>query len=100
VFVYRPGPDGTVELGCGFEVAARFADEGEVACAEIPGGEAAHAVHWGPYHELKRTWDALLAEIRAASLPTHHVQWERYGDHADDPAKLRTDVYVLVRPDP
>jgi hypothetical protein len=100
VFVYRPGPGGTVELGCGFEVAERFDPVGEIVCDCIPGGEAAHAVHVGPYAELKRTWDPLLTAIRARGFPTHHVQWERYGDHDPDPARLRTDVYVLVRPDP
>ncbi|MEQ1506150.1 MAG: GyrI-like domain-containing protein [Myxococcota bacterium] len=105
IFVYRPGPDGTVELGCGFQVAGPFEPTGEVqpgavereiVCDAIPGGRAAHAVHIGPYHELKQTWDPLLDAIRAAGLPTDGVQWEVYGDWHEDPACLRTDVYVRV----
>jgi hypothetical protein len=99
VFVYRPQPDGTVELGCGFQVAEPFEPVGEVVCDTIEGGEAAHALHLGPYSELKRTWDALLADLRAAGEPTSQVQWEVYGDWQEDPAQLRTDVYVPVRPD-
>jgi hypothetical protein len=26
------------------------------------------------------------------------VSWEVYGDWEDDPAKLRTDIYFLLRP--
>lgn len=96
VFVYRPRSGGTVELGCGFQVAGPFEPVGEIVCDALPGGRAAHAVHIGPYHELKRTWDPLLAAIRAAGFPTDGVQWEVYGDWDEDPARLRTDVYVML----
>lgn len=104
VFVYWPGPDGQVTLGVGFQVGEPFdpigAPPDQIVCERIPGGEAGRVVHVGPYAELKRAWDPLLADLRAAGLPTSGVQWELYGDHHDDPAHLRTEVFVLVRPDP
>lgn len=98
VFVYWPRGEGRLTLWVGFQVAAPFDPVGEIVCATIPGGEAAHAVHTGPYSELSRTWEPLLADIRGAGLSTSGVQWELYGDHDEDPARLRTDVFVLVRP--
>jgi len=43
-----------------------------------------------------RVFDAVLAWCADNSLTTAGVNWEIYGDWHEDPAKRRTDVYVLV----
>jgi hypothetical protein len=95
VVVYRnPTKDG-VELECGVQVAARFADAGEIACSETPGGRAAHVTYTGPYSGLGAAHDAVGAFCDGRGLPPG-IHWEVYGDWEEDPQKLRTDVYRLA----
>lgn len=100
VFVYRPRPGGRVVLGCGFQVAGPFEPPAgsEVVCEAVSAGRAARAVHVGPYQELRRAWEPLLAWIEAQGLSSSGVQWELYGDWEEDPARLRTEVFVQVSP--
>ena len=100
VAVYRPLGGGAVELTCAVQVAAPFdhADAGEVVCSETPGGDAATATHVGPYARLGETYDAVVAWVRTSGRRLAGVNWEIYGDWSDDPAKVRTDVFHLLKP--
>jgi effector-binding domain-containing protein len=99
VAVYRPLGGDAVDFACGVQVAARFDGAGEVACSETPGGDAVMATHIGPYDQLGETYDAIMAWVRGHGRRLAGVNWEIYGDWNDDPAKLETDVYMLVEPE-
>jgi effector-binding domain-containing protein len=99
VAVYRPLGGEAVDLVCGVQVAARFDDEGEVSCSETPAGNVATATHVGPYDRLGDAYDTVVAWTRQNGLRLAGVNWEVYGDWHEDPAKLETDVYMLIEPD-
>lgn len=98
IAIYRNASQGAVDVECGVQVAAKFADVGVVECRDLPRGEAAMTVHWGPYerlaeaHERVAAWAAGSGRVRAGTI------WEVYGDWSEDPAKVRTDVYHLLKP--
>jgi effector-binding domain-containing protein len=96
--VYGDGDrDAGWDIECGAEVDRPFTGTQRVVCSATPAGPAAVAVHWGPYHRLGeaheavRKWCADNGHIRAG------LAWEVYGHWNDDPSKLRTDVYYLLR---
>jgi effector-binding domain-containing protein len=98
VIVYRNPSDAGVDVECGVQVAGPFADVGEVQCRDLPGGEVATAVHWGPYSRLGETHDAVVEWVRASGRTLAGVGWEVYGDPTEDPAQTRTDVCHLLMP--
>ena len=95
VFVYRPEGDGLL-VQLGVEVAEPFDDTDDVVCVRTPAGNAATAVHVGPYHRLGETHDAVTSWCRAHDVSLTGTGWEVYGDWEDDPARLRTDVFHEV----
>ena len=98
VAVYRNASDQGVDVECGIQVPAKFDDIAEVECREIPGGEAASTVHWGPYERLGEAHDRVMGWVRENGRTLAGVGWEVYSDWDDDPAKVRTDVYHLLKP--
>jgi effector-binding domain-containing protein len=68
----------------------------EVKSVHIPGGRVITATHWGDYGQMKSTYDVLEAEIKAKGLKRLSKSLEIYGDWFDDPAKVRTDLYVYL----
>jgi len=98
VAIYRDPNATDVEVECGIQVAGAVADAaGRVRRSETPSGTAAHVIHYGPYAELGKAYEAMKAFSKEHRL-IEGVHWEVYGDWDDDPAKLRTDVYGLVTP--
>ncbi len=86
-----------MDVDFGVEVVREFEPEGEVHGVETPAGEAAVAVHVGPYDRMKETHEAIHA-WRAANNRTFAGQsWEIYGDWTDDPAKLETTIVYLLQ---
>jgi effector-binding domain-containing protein len=68
----------------------------DVKPATIPGGRVITATHWGDYAGMGATYDALHAAVRAKSLKRIPMSLEIYGDMFDDPAKVRTDLYLYL----
>jgi effector-binding domain-containing protein len=95
VVVYRIGPP-PFDVEIGVQTPAPIAPEGDVIATATPAGRVATAVHWGPYDQLGQAHEAIRAFCRANGLRLGAFNWELYGDWADDPAKLRTDVFYLV----
>lgn len=95
IAIYR-GSGESADCELGVEIVREFPATDEVVCSATPAGRAATATHWGAYRELGRTYRAIHAHCRANGLAVAEVCWEIYGDWNDDPAKLRTDVFVLV----
>jgi effector-binding domain-containing protein len=99
VFLYHhpTQPGAPILCDFGVEVMRAFESEGEVHAIETPGGEAAVAVHRGPYNRMKEAHDAIgkwMAENRRESAGH---SWEIYGDPTPDPADTETTVVYLLK---
>jgi hypothetical protein len=97
VAIYRHLGDDVVDMTCGVEVAQPFEEAGEVVRDYTPAGEAARGLHVGPYDRLGETYDRVAAFIVRSRRQRAGVNWEVYGHWTDDPAKLETDVYMLLK---
>ncbi len=93
VVMYRGGLD---DLEIGVEVPAGFEETPEVRRSATPAGEVVTATHWGEYSAMRAAYDALQSWCDAHGRPSTGVSWEVYGDWADDPDELRTDIYLLL----
>ena len=70
--------------------------DADVKPVHIPGGRVITATHWGDYGQMRSTYDVLEAEIKAKSLKRIPKSLEIYADWSDDPAKVRTDIYIYL----
>jgi effector-binding domain-containing protein len=97
IWIYRHRSDGQMDVEIGVQVAAPFVARDGVVCIRTPGGRAAHAVHIGPYDQLRSAHAAVRAWCAEQGLNRAGVDWELYSDYDPDPAKNRTDVYHLLK---
>jgi effector-binding domain-containing protein len=86
-----------MDVDFGVEVVRAFEAEGEVHSVETPAGEAAVAVHVGPYDRMKETHDAIHAWRAANHRAFAGKSWEIYGDWTDEPSKLETTLFYLLK---
>lgn len=98
VVVYRGGRDGELDIEAGVEILSDLTETDAVRRSETPGGEVAWASHHGDYAQMHGAYDAIEAWMQANRRSNDGVGWELYGDWGEDPAKVRTDVYVLLAP--
>jgi effector-binding domain-containing protein len=56
------------------------------------GGEAAVAVHRGPYNRMNQAHDAIRTWMAANRRESAGQSWEIYGNPTTDPAKTETTV--------
>jgi effector-binding domain-containing protein len=96
IVVYRGGADGELNIEAGVEILGDFADAGDVHRRVVPGGEVAWASHHGDYAQIHVAYDAIEEWLLANHRTSAGIGWELYGDWDEDPAKVRTDVYVLL----
>lgn len=68
----------------------------DVKAVHVPGGRVIRATHWGDYGRMRETYDVLHAEVKAKGLRRAPMSLEVYGDWHDDPAKVRTDLYLYL----
>jgi len=99
VFLYHhPTQPGSPMLcDFGVEVTRTFETTGEVTATETPGGEAAFAVHRGPYDRMLETHDAIRKWMAANGRESARFSWEIYGDPTPDPADTETTVVYLLK---
>jgi effector-binding domain-containing protein len=97
VFLYHAGPSGFVDAEIGVGARAPFAPVGRVTYSEVPGGSAATTTHWGDY-VLDGAHAAVISWCREQGLSLGAASWEVYGHWHEDSAKVRTDVYYLLKP--
>jgi effector-binding domain-containing protein len=97
VIVYRGGEHQVFDVEVGVQVSAPFADFGEVICSRTPAGTVATSIHLGRYASLPATHEAIGAWCERNGRIPAGVNWEVYGDWTEDEAKLRTDVFWLLR---
>ena len=97
VVIYRPGEGGDLFIDAGVEVPDGFTARGGVRLVDTPAGEAAATTHYGDYSGLSAAYGALEQWCAASSRRPAGTNWEVYGDWDDDPARRRTDVYLLLK---
>jgi effector-binding domain-containing protein len=99
VFLYHHPTRSGAPIQCDFgvEVTRTFETAGEVYGTETPGGEAAVAVHHGPYHRVHEAHEAIQKWMTANRRESAGHSWERYGDPTPDPADTETMVVYLLK---
>jgi DNA gyrase inhibitor GyrI len=99
VFVYhdpaRPGAPLLCDFGV--EVTSSFERVGEVYATETPAGQAAVAVHRGPYSRMNEAYEAIERWMTANGRESAGHTWEIYGDPTSDPSETETTVVRLLR---
>ena len=102
VFVYRDAADGTNEADVAFGVGVvePFEPIGNVQPTLLPAGVVATTTHWGAYTQLAGAHEAIIEWCHAHGHRRAGPRWEVYGHWTDDEARLRTDVFYLLEPDP
>jgi len=89
--------DNQINMEVGVKVTSEFESTSLVQCSQIPSGVAATTTHFGDYSELSKANEAILAWCKQNNKSLAGVSWEVYGHWNDDPQKLRTDVYYLIK---
>ena len=97
IFIYRSASDGYLTVDFCVGVTAPFSGVGAVVPLETPSGPAAMTTHVGDYRGLGDANAALREWCRANGRAIAGPSWEVYGHWDADPAKLRTDVYYLLK---
>ena len=99
IFVYHHPEHETAAIACDFgvEVTRAFESAGEVYATETPTGEAAVAVHRGPYDTMNEAYEAIDKWMAAHRRESAGHSWEIYGDPTPDPANTETTVVYLLK---
>jgi effector-binding domain-containing protein len=79
------------------EVTSIFEAAGEVYATETQGGEAAVAVHRGPYNRMNEAHDTIRKWMAANRRESAGHSWEIYGDPTPDPTDTETTVVYLLK---
>jgi effector-binding domain-containing protein len=99
IFLYHHPKQAGEPILCDFgvEVTRMFETAGEVYAIETPGGEAAVAVHCGPYNRMNDAHDAIRKWMAANRRESAGHSWEIYGDPTPNPADTETTVVYLLK---
>jgi len=89
--------DPGLPIEAGVKVAVPFESTGRVTCSATPGGTVATVSHIGPYEKLSEAHSALRHWCKENNRPMAGTTWEEYGHWNEDPGKLRTDVFYLLK---
>jgi DNA gyrase inhibitor GyrI len=99
IFLYHHPAQPHTPILCDFgvEVTRTFETAGEVYATETPGGDAAVAIHRGPYNRLIEAHEAITTWMAANGRESAGHSWEIYGDPTPDPADTETTVIYLLK---
>jgi effector-binding domain-containing protein len=96
--------DDVINVEIGVELESPFAGHGEVIGSALPAGMVATTVHLGPYQLLGNAHEAIHEWCKQQGHTPIRPCWEIYGHWLDewnnDPSKIRTDVYYLLKGTP
>lgn len=94
IMLYR---DDVPNVEVGVELTRPCPLTGRVVASALPSGPAAMTVHYGQYAGLGDAHTAVLDWCAANGQRPTGARWEIYGPHHDDPARVWTEVYWLLR---
>ena len=99
IFLYHhpTKPGAPILCDFGVEVTRTFEAAGEVYATETPEGEAAVAVHCGPYNRMNEAHEAIRKWMAANGRESAGLSWEIYGDPTPDPADTETTIVCLLK---
>lgn len=99
IFLYHHPTRRGAPIVCDFgvEVTRTFEQAGDVYATATPEGEAAVAVHRGPYSRMNETHDAIRQWIAANGRESAGCSWEIYGDPTPNPADTETTIVYLLK---
>jgi len=99
VFLYHHSnqPGAPILCDFGVEVTRTFETAGDVYATETPAGEAAVAIHRGPYHRMEETYSAIEEWMTANRRESGGHSWEIYGDPTPDPYATETTLVHLLK---
>lgn len=97
VWVYHDRENDGFDVDIGVLVDAPMETDGDVVMIQTPGGRAVHTVHTGPYDQIGSAHQSIFGWCRENGHERTGDAWEVYGEWHDDPAKLRTDIYHLLK---
>jgi effector-binding domain-containing protein len=99
IFLYHHPKQTGAPILCDFgvEVTRTFETAGEVYATETPAGEAAVALHRGPYDRMNEAYKAIEEWMAANQRESAGYSWEIYGDPTPDPADTETTLVHLLR---
>jgi GyrI-like small molecule binding domain len=87
---------GPSRLAAGVEVPDGFSPTAVVQPLDTPAGEAATTIYYGDYTRMRPAYEALDAWLTAHQRQHAGVSWEVYADPDPDPARCRTDIFILL----
>ena len=97
IFIYREATETDLVVDFCVGLSAPFHGVGNVMPFETPSGVAAMTTHRGDYAGIRNANDAIREWCRANHRLRAGPSWEVYGHWHEDPAKLTTDIYYLLR---
>jgi len=97
IFIYRSATEDHLTVDFCVGITAPFTAVGAVEPLETPHGLAATTTHYGDYGRIGEANAAILEWCRGHDRRRAGPSWEVYGHWHADAARLRTDVYYLLR---
>ena len=94
VVIYYAGSP--LRLAAGVEVPDGFEPTDQVKPVSTPEGEIITTTYWGDYSGMRPAYVALENWCSENNRKHGGVSWEVYGDTHPDPARVRTDIYILL----
>jgi effector-binding domain-containing protein len=98
VFLYENQSAEGASVAMGVEVPEAVEAPEGFEIALTPSGTAATLAHTGPYDGLAAATQRLLDWCTEHHHQPGGASWEVYGDWDNDPEKLRTDIYIRLKP--
>lgn len=93
--------DNEMNLEIGVELEAPLAAAGDLISSNLPSGIVATTTHLGPYSRLGEAHQAVIQWCNSHDHELVRPCWETYGHWIDewnqDPSKIRTDVFYLLK---
>lgn len=86
-----------IHIDVGVQVDKAFEPVGQVRCSATPAGVVATTTHIGSYQQLPSAHAAIRNWCKENGYFIAGVNWEVYGDWNDDPTKLMTEVFYLLK---